>query len=77
VQGPVPAADLLREMRDALQRRINSRGGLESANAGMPIELVRDARRLDEIKQRRIRTYQFETALCRDRFGHLLAVRGE
>lgn len=69
----VPAGQLRAEMRAALDRRINTRGGNEAANKELPIGLVRDARRLDDIKQRRIRVYQFESTLCRERFGHLLA----
>lgn len=36
------------------------------------ISLRRDASRLRDIA-RRVRVYQFETQLCRERFGHLLA----
>lgn len=74
--GGRPAAQVRREFRKALDHRINARAGLDSANVEMDIGLVRDARRLDDIKQRRIRHYQFESALCRARFGHLLAERG-
>lgn len=70
--GGRPAAQVRREFRKALDARINARAGLHAANEPVAIELVRDARRLDDIKQRRVRTYQFETALCRGRFGHLL-----
>lgn len=69
----VPAGQMRAEMRGALDRRINTRCGNERANLEVPIGLVRDARRLDDIKQRGIRVYQFETDLCRQRFSHLLA----
>ena len=36
------------------------------------VSLRRDAHRLQDIA-RRVRVYQFETPLCRERFGHLLA----
>lgn len=75
--GSRPAAQVRREFRKALDARINARAGLDAANVEVPIELVRDARRLDDIKQRRIRVYQFESALCRARFGHLLAQRDD
>lgn len=75
-RGNVPAGQLRTEMRAALDRRINTRGGLASANVELDIGLVRDARRLDDIK-RRIRVYQFESELCRKRFGHLLANRND
>lgn len=71
-RGYVTAGELRAEMRRALDRRINARGGDEEANTPIPDELVRDARRLDDIK-RRIRVYQFETKGLRSRFGHLLA----
>jgi hypothetical protein len=75
--GMRPAGEILAEFRRALQRRVNLRGGLEAANDPMPIELVRDARRLEDIKVRRIRVYQFESKVCRERFANLLAERGE
>jgi len=59
--------------RKALDQRINSRAGNEAANVPMDLELVRDARALDDMLQRRIRIYQFATPLMRERFGHLLA----
>jgi hypothetical protein len=37
------------------------------------IKLWRDSRRIQEIKSRRIRHYQFETETARSRFGHLLS----
>lgn len=71
--GGRPAAQVRREFRRALDARINARGGLDAANDPIPVELVRDARRLDEIRRMRIRHYHFETPLCQRRFGHLLA----
>ncbi len=69
----VEAGKLRQEMRRALDRRINLRGGMPSANDEIPAGLVRDARRLADIRLHRVRVYQFETELCRTRFGHLLA----
>ena len=61
------------QFRKALDKRINSRGGNDADNEPMDIELVRDARALDDMLQRRIRVYQFATPMMRARFGHLLA----
>jgi hypothetical protein len=72
-----PAWLIRHRVRQALNRRINSRGGLEAANMPIEIGLIRDARRLDDILQRRVRVYQFESELCRRRFGHLLARRDD
>ncbi len=67
------ASDMRAEMLRALDRRINIRGGdLEACNP-VPIEWYRDARRLEDIKLRRIRVYQFERPEVRAKFGHLLA----
>lgn len=71
--GVVRAAEMRRQVRQALDRRINVRGGQAENNEEIDIGLQRDARRLDDILQRRVRVYQFESHLCRDRFGHLLA----
>lgn len=71
--SPVSAALMRREVRVALDRRINIRGGDLAANEPIDIGLLRDARRLDEIKRLRVRHYQFESELCRERFSHLLA----
>lgn len=73
--GARPAAQVRREFRRALDARINERGGLATANVEIDVGLQRDARRLDDIRQRRVRVYQFESELCRRRFGHLLASR--
>lgn len=73
VKGVVSASEMRRQVRQALDRRINIRGGQPEANVPLDIGLVRDAYRLDDIKQRRIRVYQFESDLCRARFGHMLA----
>jgi hypothetical protein len=71
--GSKPAAQVRRDFRKALDARINARGGQEWRNQPIDIGLIRDAYRLDDIKQRRVRVYQFESELCRRRFGHLLA----
>lgn len=76
-RGDEPAGLVRAEFRRALDARINLRGGLDAANDPMPIELVRDARRLEDIKVRRIRVYQFESDVCRKRFGNLLAGRDD
>lgn len=68
-----PAGQLRDEMRRALDRRINTRGGMPSANTEIPVGLVRDARRLEQMRLQRVRIHQFESELCRRRFGHLLA----
>lgn len=73
-QRSVISADLMRfKMRQALDRRINIRGGKPRANEPMDIELVRDARNLDFILKHRGRVYQFGSEICRQRFSHLLA----
>lgn len=69
-----PAAKMRRVFQSALMRRINERGGDFKANEEMPAGLVRDARRLKEIRQR-VRHYQFESKIVNKRFGHLLASR--
>ena len=61
------------QFRKALDHRINSRAGNDAANVPVDYELVRDARALDDMLQRRIRVYQFATPFMRARFGHLLA----
>lgn len=66
------AINVKREFAQALQRRINLRGGLVDACDPLPIELVRDARRLEDIGNR-VRVYAFESKQCKARFGHLLA----
>jgi hypothetical protein len=71
--GPRPVAQVRRDFRLALDRRINLRGGMPEANVPIDIGLVRDAYRLDDILKRRVRVYQFESELARKRFGHLLA----
>lgn len=76
-RAELTGAELRHNVRKALMRRINSRAGLEAANEPMPIELVRDAHRLDDIKRIRMRVYQFESKLCRERFAHLLANRDD
>lgn len=68
-----PAGQVRVEARAALDRRINARGGAEWRNEPIDIDLIRDARDLDDITRRRIRVYQFRTAFMRARFGHRLA----
>jgi hypothetical protein len=68
-----PRDEVLKEFHDALQQRINIRGGNLKACEPVPIGLIRDAKRLDEIKTQRIRHYQFETKKMQTKFGHLLA----
>ena len=69
----VSAAEMRRQMRVALDKRINVRGGDLAANDPIDIGWVRDARRLKDIKLRRVRVYQFERPEMRAKFGHLLA----
>lgn len=69
-----PAFKMRRLFQSALMRRINERGGDFQANEEIPAGLIRDARRLKEIRQR-VRHYQFESKIVRERFGHLLASR--
>lgn len=70
---PTTTAGALRaEMRRALDRRINSRGGRDADNGAVDIGWARDAHRLDDIR-RRVRVYQFERAEVKARFGHLLS----
>lgn len=56
----------------ALDCRINQRAGLAKNNEPMPDGLIRDKRRLEEIKNR-VRHYQFESKVVKKRFGHLLS----
>lgn len=66
-------AEIRRDARIALDRRINARAGNFKANEPIDIELVRDARDLDARLTQRVRVYQFRTDTMRARFGHLLA----
>lgn len=65
-----------RQFTLALHRRINLKGGLSEQgrkyDADYQTGLMRDARRLEDIR-RRVRVYQFETPQLRQRFSHLLA----
>lgn len=76
---PATVRDIRTEMRSALDRRINARGGQEWRNdtTALDIDLRRDQSDLDDILRRRIRVYQFRTDTCRHRFGHLLANRDD
>lgn len=73
----VDPLEAVRRFRRALDRRINSRGGHEEFNDPLPVGLVRDAHRLDDIRQRRVRVYQLETPRLARRFAHLLASSDE
>src|SRR4051794_18479032 len=76
VFNPTSREEILREFREGVNDRINrhipgygrGRNWSEREQTG----LMRDARRLQDMA-RRIRVYQFETALATRRFGHLLA----
>lgn len=72
-----PVADVKRDFRRALDKRINLRGGMPEANVPIDINLVRDARALDDRLVRRIRVYRFDSPKMNRRFGHLLASRDD
>lgn len=72
-----PLQQIRREVRGALDRRINARAGDLAANAPMDIDLIRDARDLDDRLRLRVRVYQWRTALMREMFPHLLVSRDE
>lgn len=65
------------DFRKALDARINLRGGRPEANEPIDIELVRDARDLDDILRIRLRVYRFRCPAMNRRFGHLLASRDD
>jgi hypothetical protein len=71
------AAAWRRNVRDALDRRINARGGLVQTGRKWEylyqLELERDARAIQARLTRRVRVYQFGTPEIRKRFGHLLS----
>lgn len=69
----ISASELRRELLLALDRRINIRGGNIADNDPIEVGWIRDARRLEDIKVRRVRVYQFERPEVRAKFGHLLA----
>ncbi len=71
--GVVSADEMRRQMRVALDKRINIRGGRPADNDPVDIGWLRDARSLDDIIRRRVRVYQFERPEMRAKFGHLLA----
>lgn len=77
---------------DRLDAKINRLGGIDEARAtfinngrrpwrkleyAFQADSVRDQYRLIDIRTRRIRVYQFETAEVRKRFSHLLSNRSE
>jgi hypothetical protein len=72
-----PLRQIRREARQALDRRINARVGDVAANVPMDIDLIRDARDLDDRLRLRVRVYQWRTARMRKRFSHLLASRDD
>lgn len=65
------------ELWEAIERRINERGGGLPTGRKWCLDYEaaarRDARRIAEIRLRRVRHYQFETAAARRRYGHLLS----
>jgi hypothetical protein len=74
--------DALRKTHDAVNNRINSRGGLDVARGKKDNEFYRSLERRDawNIHDRiihRVRIYQFETKIARERFNHLLSDRNE
>ena len=67
---------------DALQRRINARGGFNTPrgrkdNYDQYCSYGRDARAIQARLNTRLRVHQFETAEARRRFSHLLADRND
>lgn len=78
--SPESARDVLREMRSGMTDRINQKApGYGRSRKWDPMyqtDQMRDARALKDI-QRRVRVYHFNTAVVRQRFGHLLATREE
>ena len=72
----MPAAELLRKVRAAMDRRINTRGGDEEANQPIDIGWYRDQRALRDIANR-VRFYRFERPEVMAMFGDRLAERGE
>jgi len=67
------AGEVLSRVRSAMDARINARAGVTVREHRNHIGLVRDAQRLRDIAERRVRVYQFETRNARERFSHLLA----
>jgi hypothetical protein len=68
-----PLPQIRCEARQALDRRINARAGDLAANAPMDIDLIRDARDLDDRLRLRVRVYQWRTQIVLEMFSHLLA----
>ncbi len=76
--SPMGLAEFRAEFRRALDRRINSKAGLNAPRGRKDTPeyqaaLFRDSRRVRDILTRRMRVYQFETDEARRRFAHLLA----
>ena len=61
-----------KHLDDSLNRSINAGFPIQTYRDG-DIALLRDKRRIQDIQQRRIRVYQFETRLVQRRFSHLLS----
>jgi hypothetical protein len=63
--------------RRALDRRINQRGDLHQTgrnyDADQRWRFYRDQQAIQKKLAKRVRIYQFETRVCRERFAHLLS----
>lgn len=65
-----------RRLNFLIENAINRKAGIPDETQDERDEFIRlwrDSRRIQEIRVNRIRHYQFETDLARNRFGHLLA----
>lgn len=67
------AGKVKRDLRMALDRRINSRGGIDdgSEDPDFHIALCRDAQKVKDWFRSRVRFYQLETPLMQKRYGHI------
>lgn len=76
-RGAVPRDQVLQEFREALDRRINHRGGIRHVGRKhseiYQTELMRDAYALHDRLTKRVRVYRFACPEVNRRFGHLLA----
>lgn len=70
-------SEMRRDMLQALDRRINVRGGLAEANVPVDVELMRDADRVNDYRAKRIRFYQLHSKIGKKRCGHMVADRSE
>lgn len=81
--GEVRVGKLRDEMRAALDRRINMRGGAPAANVPLDAELLREAHQVNEMAAARaagrgvVRVYRWHSKAASRRFGHLLSDRSE